>query len=402
VTTRTARPLVLLAVAAGLVVSASGCGLGGDPVAGSDSRARETTSSASGSPTDGGAAEEPERVVQPEDPACEPGPGREVEPLEDVTIPAFSVDDFEAPDQTVGDVLIPGFRVPGFSLPETVVEGGCIVRHEAPGACLGWVEITGVELPEVRIPDAGVPPVVVDGETLYAGEKAPGGRAEGTSANATSVEQTCQEMPAESGDDFISSVFRASLSRESLFRESLFRASIFRPTICLDVDGREQCAASVSVPSLSVPSVSVSSVSVESASLPSYTVEGAPETTVFDGETEQAYVTPAEVLFDFDESVVKPEAATSLAAIAAQIVAAGAGASVVVEGHTDDQGADAYNRTLSEQRAAAVAQWLSANGGVAAAAITTQGYGESAPAAPNDSEANRAQNRRVVITVTLP
>ena len=90
---------------------------------------------------------------------------------------------------------------------------------------------------------------------------------------------------------------------------------------------------------------------------------------------------------------------TPVLAIAAQIPA---GATVEVEGHTDDQGTDAYNRTLSEARAAAVAAWLTANAGVPAASIRTAGLGETAPAASNADEAGRAQNRRVVITVTAP
>jgi outer membrane protein OmpA-like peptidoglycan-associated protein len=400
VTTRT-RPLVLLAgTATALVAVLSGCALGADPVAGSDSRALGPTSSARPASTaTGSGSPEVDRVVQPEDPACAPGEGKQVEQLDDVVIPAISVEEQVVPDEQVGDVTIPGFTVPGYEIPETVVEAGCVIRHEAPGACLGGVEIVGVELPPVRLPDAEVPPVVVDGETLYEGERVEGGSASGSAAEGDSVEQTCQEEPAETGDDFVSAVFRGAIFREALFREALFRSAVFRPRLCLDVDGREECAPSVAVPSRSIPSVAVPSQSVASASLPSYVVEGAPDTTVYTGESEQAYVTPAEVLFDFDESVVKPAAAASLTAIAARIPA---GAAVAVEGHTDDQGSDAYNRTLSEDRAAAVAAWLTANAGVPAASISTEGLGETAPAASNADEAGRAQNRRVVITVTAP
>ena len=331
-TTRTARSrsLVLLAGSVtALVAVLSGCALTADPVARSDSRALDPTSSSSTADASSGSDEEADRVVQPEDPACAPGEGKQVEELDDVVIPAISVEDQVVPDEQLGDVTIPGFTVPGYDLPETVVEAGCVIRYDAPGACLGGVEIVGVELPAVRLPDAEVPSVVVDGETLYPGEQAAGGSAAGSTAAGESMAQTCQEEPAESGDDFVSAVFRGAIFREALFREALFRATIFRPSLCVDVDGREQCAPSVSVPSRSVPSVAVPSRAVESASLPSYVVEGAPGTTVFTGESEQSYVTPAEVLFDVDQSDIKPAAATSLAAIAAKIEA---GATVVGRG----------------------------------------------------------------------
>jgi outer membrane protein OmpA-like peptidoglycan-associated protein len=69
-----------------------------------------------------------------------------------------------------------------------------------------------------------------------------------------------------------------------------------------------------------------------------------------------------------------------------------------VEGHTDDTGADAYNYSLSERRAKAVAAYLSSQG-VAANRIQTFWYGETQPKVANDSESNRAQNRRVEFSI---
>lgn len=399
-TTRTRSLVLLAAPLTALVTALSGCGLGLDQVAGADSRAVEpTATSTSGSAPTASAAAGAERVVQPEDPKCAPGEGKQVEELDDVVLPAISVEEQVVPDEQLGDVTVPGFTVPGFEIPETVVDGGCAIRYDAPGACLGGVELVGVELPPVRLPGFEVPPVVVGGTTLYEGEEAAGDEAAGDIAEGDLAEQTCQEKPAETGDDFISAVFRESVFRESIFRETLFRKTVFRPRLCVEVDGREECVDSLTIPSRTIPSALVPSATIESALLPSYAVEGAPETTVYTGEDEQSYVTPAEVLFDFDESDIKPAAATSLAAIAAKIQA---GATVVVEGHTDDQGTDAYNQTLSEARAEAVAAWLVADGGVASGSVSTTGLGESAPAASNADEAGRAQNRRVVITVTAP
>lgn len=67
---------------------------------------------------------------------------------------------------------------------------------------------------------------------------------------------------------------------------------------------------------------------------------------------------------------------------------------VEIEGHTDDQGSDAYNEKLSHDRAKAVADHLIKKK-VDDERITWKGYGESKPLKPNTSEENRAINRRV-------
>lgn len=72
---------------------------------------------------------------------------------------------------------------------------------------------------------------------------------------------------------------------------------------------------------------------------------------------------------------------------------------VNIEGHTDSQGSDELNQTLSESRAKAVAEYLMANMGVELA-VHHQGYGESRPVASNDSPVGRAKNRRIDIVIT--
>jgi OmpA-OmpF porin, OOP family len=76
---------------------------------------------------------------------------------------------------------------------------------------------------------------------------------------------------------------------------------------------------------------------------------------------------------------------------------------ITIEGHTDSQGSDEANRTLSESRAKAVAEYLMANMNVEIP-IISQGFGESRPVASNDTPEGRAKNRRidVVITPVLP
>ena len=69
---------------------------------------------------------------------------------------------------------------------------------------------------------------------------------------------------------------------------------------------------------------------------------------------------------------------------------------VDVMGHTDSTGSDAYNQTLSERRASAVADYLSIRG-VQSARLATRGYGESQPKASNLDSVGRSANRRVEI-----
>ena len=69
--------------------------------------------------------------------------------------------------------------------------------------------------------------------------------------------------------------------------------------------------------------------------------------------------------------------------------------SLVVEGHTDDQGAEASNLDLSERRAASVRAYLIENYGVDAGRLEARGFGESRPVADNDTPEGRQSNRRV-------
>ena len=71
---------------------------------------------------------------------------------------------------------------------------------------------------------------------------------------------------------------------------------------------------------------------------------------------------------------------------------------VEVQGHTDSDGAAAYNESLSSRRAQTVRDYL-ASKGVAAGRMTVRGYGESEPVADNTTAAGKAQNRRVVLRI---
>ena len=116
---------------------------------------------------------------------------------------------------------------------------------------------------------------------------------------------------------------------------------------------------------------------------------------------------PADLLFDFDKADIKPEAEPSLAHVVT-ILKATPGATVIIEGHTDAKGEEAYNQSLSERRAATVAEWLTTRAKLAPGSIRTKGWGETKPVAHNtkpdgsDDPEGRTKNRRVEITVNRP
>jgi outer membrane protein OmpA-like peptidoglycan-associated protein len=102
------------------------------------------------------------------------------------------------------------------------------------------------------------------------------------------------------------------------------------------------------------------------------------------------------VYFDVDLFNIKPEFNTLLNGIAEAITANGL--TVQICGHADSDASDEYNMTLSDNRAMSVYDYLVAHG-VSASSLSTIGYGESRPAVPNTSEANKALNRRVEFVV---
>ncbi|NML22740.1 OmpA family protein [Pseudoflavitalea sp. G-6-1-2] len=104
------------------------------------------------------------------------------------------------------------------------------------------------------------------------------------------------------------------------------------------------------------------------------------------------------ILFGFDKSDLSPSAEGNLSKLA-EVLKNNPDTYIEVQGHTDAKGADAYNMTLSQKRATAVANNLIKKG-VSASRVTTKGYGKTAPVATNDTEEGRAQNRRVNFLIT--
>lgn len=72
---------------------------------------------------------------------------------------------------------------------------------------------------------------------------------------------------------------------------------------------------------------------------------------------------------------------------------------ILIEGHTDNGGSDTYNETLSQRRANAVGSYLK-SAGIAASRLTIKWYGEIQPKVDNNTDAGKAENRRVEFAIT--
>jgi len=106
---------------------------------------------------------------------------------------------------------------------------------------------------------------------------------------------------------------------------------------------------------------------------------------------------PDGVTFDVGSYTLKPQFRDTLDRVAESMIKY-PNSLIDVYGHTDSTGSDAYNQTLSENRARTVANYL-ASRGVSSARIRSQGFGETMPIADNATESGRSKNRRVEIKI---
>ncbi len=102
--------------------------------------------------------------------------------------------------------------------------------------------------------------------------------------------------------------------------------------------------------------------------------------------------------FEFDKANIRPQSFPILDDVASVIKANPGIKQVMVEGHTDSVGSDAYNMRLSERRSNSVREYL-VKKGITPGLLDTVGYGESRPVATNDTAEGRAKNRRVEFKV---
>ena len=107
---------------------------------------------------------------------------------------------------------------------------------------------------------------------------------------------------------------------------------------------------------------------------------------------------PERLLFSTDVSSVPAEQQARITDIASKLVSVGI-TTARVEGHTDSTGTAAYNLTLSNARAQAIAAPMQA-GGMQFTPDQIIGRGEAVPMSSNDTEEGRQDNRRVVVIVT--
>lgn len=107
--------------------------------------------------------------------------------------------------------------------------------------------------------------------------------------------------------------------------------------------------------------------------------------------------------FDFDKAEIKPEHRSELQK-AADFIDQYDAPQILIAGHTDSVGPEAYNQELSERRAAAVRQYLIDNHNLDPQRLVSRGYGESQPVASNETPQGRAQNRRtdIICCVYIP
>jgi peptidoglycan-associated lipoprotein len=107
-----------------------------------------------------------------------------------------------------------------------------------------------------------------------------------------------------------------------------------------------------------------------------------------------------DVFFDFDRYALKPEGARTLDA-SIEWLKANPSALVLIEGHCDERGTNAYNLALGERRAKAAHEYLVARG-VAATRIQTISYGEERPDCTERNESCWSRNRRAHFLAKQP
>jgi len=103
------------------------------------------------------------------------------------------------------------------------------------------------------------------------------------------------------------------------------------------------------------------------------------------------------LLFGFDSDVIKGDARSNLNELANSLDEYD-GSNLLIVGHTDAVGSEAYNEDLSERRAESAANYLISQG-VDRDRIGTRGRGETEPVASNETDSGRSKNRRVEVAI---
>lgn len=145
--------------------------------------------------------------------------------------------------------------------------------------------------------------------------------------------------------------------RQAIARDGVERAGGTRAGRCFGAD----CVPAVRIDAIRLPPVRLPDVDVDPARLQRRRLSN--DVDVLDGDGTTAYITPAGVLVDTDEAVVKPEADAALGEVAAKIADV-PDAHIRIDGHTEDRADEAHNLDLSIRRAQAVAEWFTSRAGI--------------------------------------
>lgn len=106
----------------------------------------------------------------------------------------------------------------------------------------------------------------------------------------------------------------------------------------------------------------------------------------------------SDVRFEYDKSDLTAAAKTNLDKLV-PVFNEYPDTDILVVGFTDSKGSDAYNQTLSEKRSASVVSYLKSKG-IKPSRLSSSGQGEASPRGDNNTDAGRAQNRRVEFGIT--
>jgi len=106
----------------------------------------------------------------------------------------------------------------------------------------------------------------------------------------------------------------------------------------------------------------------------------------------------SDILFEFGKATLTQDLQLNLAEVAAILKTLLTESTVIIEGHTDNVGSAAKNKTLSEQRAQAVLKYLVSRG-VDKKRLRSVGYGATKPVADNSTDEGKAKNRRVDLII---
>lgn len=105
------------------------------------------------------------------------------------------------------------------------------------------------------------------------------------------------------------------------------------------------------------------------------------------------------ILFETDSAKILGQSSALLEEIADVIQKNPSIEQLEIQGHTDNTGTREHNQKLSDARANSVKDWL-VKAGVSGARLTSKGYGQDRPLAPNVTEANKSKNRRVQFIIS--